>query len=109
MRKPFRQKKLEGKNGELLTNQNPSLVCVCPSVIVSVCMCDCVIVCAWRLRLAIQYSFSQHTATMVTQGYEVPWKQTERCLSTLTADHLAVALPHTDTHTQTHTHTHTHT
>ena len=50
-------------------------LCVCECVCVCVCVCVCECVCC--LGLAVQYSFSQHAAAMVTQGYEVPRKQTE--------------------------------
>ena len=50
-----------------------------PIKICYLCVCECVSVCecVCCLGLAVQYSFSQHAAAMVTQGYEAPRKQTE--------------------------------
>ena len=83
-------------------------MCACLSV--SVCVCVCVCECVWCLGLAVQYSFSQHAAAMVTQGYEAPRKQTETFWArSLLITWLSLSLTHTHTHTHTQTHTHTYT
>lgn len=63
--------------------------------------------CVWCLRLAVQYSFSHHTAAMVTRGNETPQKQT------VTFEHAhcgppgCFSLSHINTDSNTHTGTFT--